>query len=423
MGTVALWAARWATDGVPGPEEVAALLRVAPRVRVEEGLVWADVRGLPWRTTAARLRRILGEEVRAGVARVPAVAAVAARWGEAEVTVVPPGAEAAFLAPRPLAVLAPPPSLAAQLAALGVGTCGQLAALPADAVAVRLGAAGVALWRRARGEGPPAVWPTPRAEVEAAVRWGDRAVRDLAALRFVVHRLVTAVAAQLRARGERAGALRLTLELEGGGTAHWRLGAALPTARADAWRRRVVEQLEARTLPDAVVGVAVRAEERQPAGAVQGDLFDPAFPTAAAAEDAAARILERWGPVVGRWEADAHPLPTRRRRWCPLPLAAGSAELDAAAVVPTLAPVLLPAPRPIAVRTRPRRDHAVPAAVRLGRRWWAVRAAFGPDRRSGGHGDEPFAVELWVALVGEGQLLWLAYDARARAWRLLGRWE
>jgi hypothetical protein len=402
---------------------LAQLLAYAPRVRAEAGGVWADARGLPWAATAARLRAALGPEARAGVARVPAVAAVAARWGEAAVTVVPPGKEAAFLAPRPLAVLAPAPGLAAQLAAVGVTTCGALAALSADAVAVRFGAAGVALWRRARGEGPPLGWPTAPADVAASLRWGDRALRELEALRFVVQRLVTAVAERLRARGERAGALALTLELEGGGAVRWRLVAALPTARTEAWRRRVVEQLAERTLPDAVVGLEVPAPPRPPPAARPGDRPAPAPPPPPAAQRGGPRLVERWGPVLGRWEADAHPLPLRRRRWRPSPPAALGAERPPAPPAPALVPVLLPAPRPVTVRTRPRRDHAVPTAVRRGRRWWPVRVALGPDRRSGGHDDEPFALELWATLLSDGRLLWLARDARAGRWHLLGRWE
>src|SRR5436309_2157068 len=66
--------------------------------------------------------------------------------------VVPAGTELGFLAPLPLACLAPPPAIAATLERWGIRRLGDLARLPVAEVATRLGPAGAALVRTARGE-------------------------------------------------------------------------------------------------------------------------------------------------------------------------------------------------------------------------------------------------------------------------------
>src|SRR5205814_1340779 len=78
--------------------------------------------------------------------------------------VVPPGTELGVLAPLPLACLAPPPALAATLERWGIRRLGDLARLPVAEVATRLGPAGAALARAARGQDQP-----PRAAVERVV--------------------------------------------------------------------------------------------------------------------------------------------------------------------------------------------------------------------------------------------------------------
>lgn len=68
------------------------------------------------------------------------------------ITVVPPGAEAAFLAPLPVTQLwGIGPKTGEQLAALGIRTIGDLAAWPREDLVRRLGEHGRALARRARG--------------------------------------------------------------------------------------------------------------------------------------------------------------------------------------------------------------------------------------------------------------------------------
>ncbi|WP_245241030.1 DNA polymerase Y family protein [Streptomyces spiramenti] len=128
---------------------------VMPRLEVvRPGLLAAPVRGparywggepqLAERVTT--VLRELGHPARAGAGDTVFTAALAARRGE----LVPPGESAAFLAPYPVGVLGRP-RLTELLHRLGITTLGTFAALPADRVASRFGAEGVAAHRTARG--------------------------------------------------------------------------------------------------------------------------------------------------------------------------------------------------------------------------------------------------------------------------------
>ena len=109
----------------------------------------------------------LGVESRAGVADGLFAAHLAARSARS-VLVIPPGRTPEFLARQPVSVLAGQdlvgPDLVALLSRLGLRTLGDLAALPADDVASRFGAAGEAVHRLARGLGSRPLAVRPPAE-------------------------------------------------------------------------------------------------------------------------------------------------------------------------------------------------------------------------------------------------------------------
>ncbi|MFO7894024.1 MAG: hypothetical protein R6U63_09830 [Longimicrobiales bacterium] len=76
---------RASDDALPTSYDLAPLLaELAPRLRVEREVIWADGRGLDAGRLAGRLVERLAEEgaaARAGVAAVPVTAELAARWG------------------------------------------------------------------------------------------------------------------------------------------------------------------------------------------------------------------------------------------------------------------------------------------------------------------------------------------------------
>ncbi len=479
--------------------------------------VWVDARGLPARRVArevlARARAAGFADARAGAARVAVAAEVAARLGAgrdagaggrpaAPLTGVAPGAEAAFLAPHPVAALAESagagaaggdeaarPSrgalarAAAALADVGVLTCGALAAVAREAVEVRLGAAGVALWRLARADDPRRVFrhgggPLPAASME----WSEFDLRDPERLVFVAARLADQVCGALDARGEGAGAMTLLVRLSGGGAVERRVRAARDTADPAAWRRLLRAELERVELPDAVCGLALRVEAARAAGAPQADLFDRGGQTAGAAAAALARLVEDGAGRPVRPVTGAHPLPERRLAWevttvdaamqadararrappaaptAPARIAVPTAPATAVREGPRLtlyragaapeapaAPAgeplhlrVLPRARPLAVTARAERGHVVPVRYRerLGEGERAPRGvplvevltAAGPDRVTAGaeHG-ETTAREYWQCLTERGDLVLLYRDAAAAeeggAWFLHGWWD
>ncbi|MFF8022219.1 DNA polymerase Y family protein [Streptomyces sp. NPDC007896] len=128
---------------------------VMPRLEViRPGLIAAPARG-PSRYwggephLAERLAAALAEvdlPTRAGIADSVFTAALAARTGQ----LVPPGGDAAWLAPYPVGVLGLP-RLAELLERLGIRTVGAFAALPEKRVLARFGSEGIAAHRTARG--------------------------------------------------------------------------------------------------------------------------------------------------------------------------------------------------------------------------------------------------------------------------------
>src|SRR6185437_225369 len=210
MSYVCLWNPRWPTGADFPADLVAGLLAHAPRVAVgERGLVWGDARGLHGGQLAEAMQRVAGdygfENTHAGVALTPVAAEVAATQSTVPLVIVRPGQDRAFIAPHPLAVLTPDEDIADLLQGLGIETCGALAALDAESIEVRLGAAGVRLWQRARAEDPRWLFRVPaRALPSASLEWVEYGLKDPERLLFVINSLAGTVCTSLVTRGERA---------------------------------------------------------------------------------------------------------------------------------------------------------------------------------------------------------------------------
>jgi DNA polymerase-4 len=130
--------------------------------------------------------------------------------------VVPPGEEAAFLAPLPVSRLwGVGPQSRQALADYGVTTIGQLAALSESTLRRRFGTHGIDLARRARG-----IDPSPVVSGQAPKSIGheltfDHDVTDPARLEATLLDLAESVATRLRNHGMAAGGVQLKLRYEG----------------------------------------------------------------------------------------------------------------------------------------------------------------------------------------------------------------
>ena len=424
------------------------LLAHAPRVMVgEDGLLWADARGLHAPALAAQLLDVLrthdvgGTEVRAGTAATPIAAAAAATRGTSPVTSVRAGGDRDFLADIPVAVLAPDPRLANLLDGLGIETCGQLAVLEAESVEIRLGAPGVELWKLARADDERRLFREPvRALPSASVEWTDYTLRDSERLLFVVNSLLGSICETLASQGERALELSLVFALSDRSRPVHALRSARPTADRTRWFRLARSALERITLPDAVTGVSLRVESVTGNDGTQGDLFDRGFASAGAVETTLAQLADDQDDPVVAPRVSRHPLADRRVEWTaedPTAAAARQARRTPGPQSPHLTLQLLPEPRAIAVVTEPRRDAVVPTQYRDAGRWHQLVDVAGPDCVSGGQWEEGYDREYFRGVREDGLLVWLyrepeavsrerisqSREPRAESWFLHGWWD
>jgi hypothetical protein len=243
--------------------------------------------------------------------------------------------------------------------------------------------------------------------------------------------------------------MTLALSLANGERWTRSIGAARATASRTTWLRRIRAELERLTVPDAVTGVLVAAETAEGAGAVQGDLFDAGFATAAAVDDALDRLVEVQGQVLVEPESNGHPLAERRSTFGPTERTesahgrspwrgatkgwhrrrgsapsrpAEPADDDAPLVTAGFTLQLLREPRPVLVETIVRRDHIVPVRYRDGT-WRALLTAAGPERVSGGQWEGAYAREYYRCVDGNGLLVWIYRDGREGGWYLHGWWD
>ena len=418
-------------------EAVTAFLAASPRVSWEQradgqGVWWVDAAGLGSEAKLAdRLLTIatgLGfGPARAGIAS-SAIAAYAATFGRTVARargrtgirprIVPPGGDAAYLAPFPVTLLDLADDLAETLRGLGLTTLGQLAALEADEVDARFGPEGLAAHRRARGldaRGPS----TPRDDALPAVEvelGGPVATAE--PLLFVLRGALATLGEALRAKGLAARELTLALQLDDGSTAERAVRPARATSHADTLFDHCRAALETWQLPEPATGLVLRAALTVPAAGEQGDLLAPrwADPAALAAAFDRIRGSEGSDAVAVPGARDAH-LPEDGGSWTHGRTDARThrnAKPSAAGLQTALR--LLGAPVPVHVRLG--RDGL--AAFRHDDCWHDVTGWSGPERLAPRWWLGAGAVrDYYVTRTADGAL-WLLYRAAGGQWFLEG---
>jgi protein ImuB len=384
--------------------------------------------------------------------------------GAQEPVVISAGCEAAALAPLPLAVLEPDAELAASLESWGIRTLGELAALPARALAARLGERGVQLRALARGEQPhllsPAEEPADAPITESLAL--EHPVENLEPLLFLLSQLLERVLQRAAQRALAIASVETTLKLEGSalprlpkdgryeapvancptqaqrrglngppqGAEHRRLvRPALPERERMTLFKLVQLDLEMHPPAAAVVGMCVVATPAPPQQAQQG-LFAAQAPEAGQMEILLARLRKLVGAGrVGAAELlDTHaPESFQMSGFVPpvdYPTQAQRTGVNGAPAAPAagarLAMRMVRPPRVVHVELR----GCSPAVLHHEGQRLSLHAASGPWRTDGAWWTHPaWCREEWEVTVQGACCLRLAHDPAAQCWYLIGSYD
>ena len=350
------------------------------------------------KTIADELRRTAadrGLRVRIAIAGTRTAARLLAR-DRAGITIVEAGNEAAALAALPFVLLArishlndpnapndPNDSndLLNTIRRWGLRTLGDLAALPADEVAARLGQTGVAWQRLARGEDPaPLVPSVPEERFEQALdlEWP---IDGLEPLSFVLARLMEPLSAHLERRDRGAAVLHVRLHLVTREVHERSLQLPAPMRDARTLRTLALLDLESHP-PSAAIDRVVVAVDPTPGRVIQFSLLTRPLPSPEQLSTLMARLTALMGEgrcgsaiTVDSWEPGAFEM----RRFAPRDGREGQGGRDG----PVLAMRRFRFPVPARIRV----EGGIPVRVIIDRRGLSggkVEKYAGPWRTSGG---------------------------------------
>ena len=322
-----------------------------------------------------------------------------------------------FLSPLPLALVDPPPDLAAILDGWGIRTLGALTALPKPEVGRRLGQAGIDLWERAAGETDRPIEPCPAGETFEAAMDLENEIETLEPLLFILRRFVDRLALQLVNAGVVAAELALEFRLPDG--TGYRRGFRLPepTGDPDILFRALHTHLETLHTDSAIKGVRLVVAPTRPLVQQHG-LFDAGLRD----PHGFAETLARVEAVVGADRVGTPRLETTHRPDAfvlekPIDVVG---PLPASSILP---PMGLPLRRfrpPVEAHVTI--DSHGPASVQCAIVNGEVKRCRGPWRRSGEWWKpERWAAEEWDVELKRGGLFRLSL--RAEQWRVEGMYD
>lgn len=379
------------------------------QVRVPDWEKWA--RGIVERCAAVELR------AQVGLASNPDLALLAAQRAEPVLRVQ---SAAAFLASIAIAEVEAPPGLIAVLHDWGIHTLGQLAHLPRQEIAQRLGPEADALWLRAAGRAHRELRLVRPVETFAEAFEFEHPIETTEPLLFILRRLLDQLTLRLREAYRVAARMTLTLTLENAAANHERaFTIPSPTADADVLFRIVEMHLETLRLDEQPNGVRLRIEPAIGESA-QHQLFEHALRD----PNQFAETLGRLAALVGEGNVgvvqreDTHRPDAFR-------LIAPRLESSAKAPAPAAeSPALgLPLSRfrpPFAAQVQLHRH--VPALLFSEKAHGEIIDAAGPYRVSGNWWDRAaWAVEEWDVELSEGSLYRLS--KHGDAWFVEGCYE
>jgi protein ImuB len=193
------------------------------------------------------------------------------------IAVIAEGAEAEALEKLPVAALDLDEEHAATFALWGIGTLGEMAALPEAELVARVGAQ-ARRWRAlARGEAEHAFAPIETVFALEEFCEFETPVEQIDSLLFVGARMIECLVARAAGRALALGSLRAEMKLEGGSVHHVAIRPAMPSVDKKFLLKLLQLEIGAKPPQAAVVALTLRAE----AGAqsqVQLGLFAPQTP-------------------------------------------------------------------------------------------------------------------------------------------------
>jgi protein ImuB len=248
--------------------------------------------------------RVLGQDLIASVERcgLPARAGIASSKLAARVAaglpdspgVVPPGEEAEFLAPLPLARLSPEIEIAATLERWGLRSIGDFARLPPGEVESRLGELGRRFHAAARGVDERPLEPRLPALSLSEGMDLEWPLLTLEPFLFVGNAALERLTRRLESQGLACRRLELTLKLDPDGCDARAISLPAPTCEVKTLLTLVRLELEARPPGAPVVGFAFAAHPDKPRRA-QLSLFGPP----ALSPDRLATTIARLASLLG----------------------------------------------------------------------------------------------------------------------------
>ncbi len=384
------------------------------------GTLFQSERGLA-SALAERARR-LGVPAVVAIASSRAVAHLAARElgrGEpGEILVIQAGDEAEYVAPLSFDLLDLEDELADRLTRFGLRCLGDLARLPENEIATRLGSGAAAILDLAHGRKsdprPPLAMSTQFEESTEL----DVAVDRLEPLIFVLRGMVSRLTSRLRCRQLACGDLALELRLEGGQREARRVGVAAATLDTRVLLRLVALSLEARPPCAPIEFVSLQTEGRAPR-ADQLDFFRPAGPAPRVFSQTVAELEALCG--VGRVGApaladDHRPDSYRLRKLQNDKATAATPQNDKATC--TAIPVVRALRPP--VRAEVYAPHGSPERLRSAVANGDVLHCAGPWRTTGAwwSEEERFAFDHFDVATSDGHVLRLRRDLIRALWEI-----
>ena len=336
-----------------------------------------------------------------------------ARWKDRHL-IVPTGQLSSALEDLPLPLLEPSPSLLELLRSLGITRAGELARLPAAAVANRMGSEGLALLALARGETAPSPGrPAPResplpllhkrlpAPLSSWMGLGPLLLDLSRQLCRLLHRCDRAV---VRLQ------LRLLLEEAPSHLLPVRLGRPQrnPHILSVLLRRR----LEDLQLPAPLLAIEMEVLESCPFVGHQPSFLDRE------AHEPLLEILARLGDGLGEvslFRATLRDSHRPEEAWSRVPFLQGEPE-GSPNSLPRPA-LVLPEPRPLQLRF----DGALPWAVEIEGHWCRIQEHEGPERLAGAWWEAgPLDRDYHQLRLEDGRRPWIFENRQEGSWWLHG---